>query len=185
MRTSIRVSALALLPLFACNSDRGSIPAELDTQNVEAHPIEGVANVHVYEGILTSGQPTAQGLAAAHAAGVRTVLNYRTAPEMEKLDFDEAHTVLDLGMEYVLIPWNGPDAFTDDVIDETRKVLNDSPRPILFHCGSANRVGGSWIAWRVLDGGVDLEQAVAEAKEIGLKTPEYETKAREYVARHK
>jgi len=34
-----------------------------------------------------------------------------------------------------------------------------------------------------LDEGVALEAAVTEAKTIGLKTPEFETKARDYVAR--
>ena len=35
-----------------------------------------------------------------------------------------------------------------------------------------------------LDGGLTLDEAAAEARTIGLKTAEYEAKARDYVARH-
>jgi hypothetical protein len=53
-----------------------------------------------------------------------------------------------------------------------------------LHCASANRVGAVWIPFRVLDQGIELEAAVAGAKAIGLETPEYEAKARDYVERH-
>jgi hypothetical protein len=53
-----------------------------------------------------------------------------------------------------------------------------------LHCGSSNRVGAVWLPWRVLDGGVEVEKAVAEAKPIGLKKAEYEEKALDYIKRN-
>jgi len=70
---------------------------------------------------------------------------------------------------------------TPKVFDKARKLLRTSEKPILLHCSSANRVGAVWIPFRALDMGIPLEQAVEEAKTIGLKTPAYEEIARQYV----
>ena len=40
-----------------------------------------------------------------------------------------------------------------------------------------------WLPWRVLDGGLSYDEALAEAKTVGLKSPLYEEKAREYIER--
>ena len=63
-------------------------------------------------------------------------------------------------------------------------MFNTVERPALVHCGSANRVGAVYLPWRVLDGGLSVEDALAEAKVVGLKTPMYETKALDYIKRH-
>ncbi len=39
------------------------------------------------------------------------------------------------------------------------------------------------IPWRVLDGGIELEDAVKEGKTVGMKNPDYEAKARDYIKR--
>lgn len=41
-----------------------------------------------------------------------------------------------------------------------------------------------WMVWRVLDGGISFEEALAEAQEIGLRTEAYAEKAADYVRRH-
>lgn len=48
--------------------------------------------------------------------------------------------------------------------------------------GAADRAAAQWIPFRVLDQGVDLETAVAEAYERGLASEEHEAAARAYVA---
>jgi len=74
---------------------------------------------------------------------------------------------------------------TDAKIDETRELLRTAERPMLMHCSSANRVGAMWMAYRVLDEELDVEAAAAEAKVVGLRSPVYEQKIRDYIARHK
>jgi protein tyrosine phosphatase (PTP) superfamily phosphohydrolase (DUF442 family) len=88
-------------------------------------------------------------------------------------------------MGFVRIPWNGPGELSDEIFDAARDQLRGAARPLFLHCGSGNRVGAVWIPYRVLDQGVELEAAVAEAKVVGLKTPEFEAKARDYVARRR
>ena len=40
-----------------------------------------------------------------------------------------------------------------------------------------------WMVWRVLDGGITIEEALEEAKELGLRTEAYAEKAADYIRR--
>lgn len=142
-----------------------------------------IAPLHEQGGVWLAGQPGPEDLALARDAGVRTVFNLRH--EREIRGFDEPTVVAELGMRYVSLPWNGPAELNDDVFDRARAVLDTAERPLLLHCASANRVGAVWLPWRVLDCGLAVEDALAEARTIGLRTPEYEEKALDYVARRR
>ena len=187
-------SVLPLLVLLGACLGVGALPGCTSRDRTERHEpraaeadapvpaqLGSIGNVHRFGDVWLAGQPRAEDLALAQERGVRTVLNLRHESEIR--GFEEPLVVTELGMRYVSLPWNGPDELTDDVFDRARAVLDTAERPLLLHCGSANRVGAVWIPWRVLDGGISVERAVAEAREIGLETPEYEAKAREYVAR--
>ena len=137
--------------------------------------------IHEFGGVFLAGQPTPEGFAEAQKAGVRTVVNLRAANE---LDWDEKATVVELGMQYVHVPVASADALTDDVFQQMRQLLKDkTKRPMLVHCFSAGRVGATWLAHRVLDDGLTVEAAVAEAKTIGLKKEDFIAKATDYVRR--
>lgn len=155
----------------------------ITTEQLEPYSCGTISRLHTLGGIFLASQPAPADFEQAKEGGVVTVLDLRH--DRERPDFDERAFVTELGLQYVQLPWNGPDELTDEVFDEGRRLLSTLERPLLFHCGSANRVGALWIPWRVLDGGLDLEEAVAEAKVIGLKTPAYEARAREYVASHR
>lgn len=155
----------------------------IESSTLVAVEVPGVRNVHAMNGLLFAGQPDPDGVQALYTLGVKSVLNSRTQPEMDKAGFDERAVVEGLGMSYVHLPWNGADQLSDDVLDRTREFLRDAPRPALYHCASANRVGAGWIAYRVLDEGVDFETALAEGRTIGLRTEDYVGKVRDYVAR--
>lgn len=137
--------------------------------------------IHEFGGVFLAGQPTPEGFSEAQKAGVRTVVNLRADSE---LDWDEKATVVALGMQYVHVPIASADALTDDVFDQMRRLLKDkAKRPMLVHCFSAGRVGAAWLAHRVLDGGLTVEAAVAEARKIGLNSENFIAKATDYVKR--
>lgn len=169
--------------LTACAAPPAEPPAHTAkvTEVLEPYECGSITRMHTVGGVFLASQPKAADLEQAKHGGIRTVVNLRHASEMP--EFDEAQAVSDLGMHYVSLPWQGAAELTDDVFDRARKVLATAERPLLVHCASANRVGAVWIPYRVLDDGVELEAAVAEARTIGLKTPEFEAKARDYVAR--
>ena len=116
------------------------------------------------------GQPTPDDLALAKAQGLKSVISLRTAGE---IDWDEGKAVQDAGMTFHGVPFKAPETLTDEVFDQALGLLNDEAnQPTLLHCKSANRVGAIWFAHRVVNEGVDPEQALAEAKTVGLRSAE-------------
>lgn len=156
--------------------------AAITTETLEPYSCGDITRLHTLGGVFLASQPSAADFEQAKAGGVKTVINLR--PDSEQSGFDERGVVAGLGLAYVHLPWNGAEQLTDEVFTRARELLSTAERPILVHCASANRVGALWIPWRVLDGGLALEEAVTEAKTIGLKTADYEAKARDYVARN-
>jgi protein tyrosine phosphatase (PTP) superfamily phosphohydrolase (DUF442 family) len=133
------------------------------------------------EGVGTAGQPEPRHLEQLADAGYRTILDLRGSDEDR--GFDERAKATDAGLTYLNIPVGK--SLPDGAIDRVRAVLADtSNRPLLVHCGSASRVGGSMIPYLVLDEGMDPEEAVRKAKEIGLASEDLERDALDYVERH-
>lgn len=142
-----------------------------------------IRNLNQIDDIYLAGQPQPEYFAQAEKQGLATVICLRD--ESEITGFDEGKIVDERGMTYVNIPFQGPEELTDSVFDEVRQQLVSADRPILIHCGSANRVAAVWIPFRVLDEGLAWEEALAEAKSIGLRTPAYEERAKAYIEKVK
>jgi uncharacterized protein (TIGR01244 family) len=142
-----------------------------------------IARVHRLADVYLAGQPTAEDLAEAKKLGIKTVLNLR--PDAELKGFDERSAVEAAGLAYVHIPFSGADDLNDEIFDKAREQLKTVERPLLFHCASANRVGALWLPYRALDNGITYDAALAEAKQVGLRAPGMETKAKDYIERHK
>ncbi|MCA9002604.1 MAG: hypothetical protein KDB61_11820 [Planctomycetes bacterium] len=183
--TLLLVSSLLGCVMVSCNSN-GSEP-DAGPSNL-AEPVQAM-DVLVREGmnklakkgdVYLAGQPSPQDLAWFDQQGVGFVINLRKGSEM---NFDEEKICADLGMTYAELPWNGADELTDEVFDAGRSLLESAASPVLLHCASSNRVGPIWMAWQVLDRGADLETATQEAKLAGMRTPAYESMARDYIAR--
>lgn len=181
MFARLMLATVALSFSIALADDK---PAKIEKpKKLEPAKCGAVKQLHVLDDIYLAGQPTAEDFQEFKKRGVKSVLNLRTKDEM---DFDEAKTLKNLGLEYHHIPIAAPDALTDENFDKLRKLLNEKEqRPLLLHCASANRVGAVWLAHRVLDGGQTYEAALAEAKTVGLKAPAMEAKAKEYIAKQK
>jgi uncharacterized protein (TIGR01244 family) len=176
--------ALLSLALSAC---QGAEPESQEhrppmaAEALEPYECGTVTRLHTFEGIFLASQPSAADFEQASMGGIRTVINLRHDFEMP--DMNEQEVVQGLGLNYVHVPWNGPDELTDEILDALRMELGQAERPILLHCASANRVGAVWLAHRMLDGGLSADEAKAEAKVVGLKSPAYEAKVLDYVAR--
>jgi len=152
-------------------------PARSEHQ-LEAVGVGSTKNVHRLGNLWFAGQFPQEDVARWKAAGIRRVITLRQAGEV---DWDEPGQVRAAGMEFVDLGFREPETMSDEILDRLRALLADESTPTLLHCGSANRVGGAWIPFRVLDQGVSLEQAAAEAKEIGLRTTGYQDRAEAYI----
>jgi protein tyrosine phosphatase (PTP) superfamily phosphohydrolase (DUF442 family) len=79
------------------------------------------------------------------------------------------------GLDYVTIPFT-PTTLSATQIKEFRRLMRDSARrPVLVHCGAANRVGGIMLPYLMFDEGISQEEALALARKVGLHSPELET----------
>lgn len=177
------MKVIALLPLLlvmliqtGCQSDG---PSRAEVASVEPTSCGNIKNMHQVGDLYLAGAPTPDDYPLLKELGIKTVLSIRH--DKETPDLDDAKLVEAQGMTYVHLPWSGADQLTDDKLDAMRKVMREAERPMLFHCGSANRVGAGWLAYRVLDENVDLNTALAEAKTFGLRTPAYETITVQYI----
>lgn len=176
-RSSLRAVACGMLvALAACAS-----PASEPAPTLEAAPTARIMNEATYGAYVFGGMPDADALQSYKDAGVQRVVSLRTAGEPE--GYDEAATCAALGLEFERLPFDPSkaDAATvDPILDEFRAGPGDGT---LVHCGSGNRVAMLFAVHRVIDDGVDLEQALAEARAVGMKPGPAEEFVRAEVAR--
>jgi len=145
-----------------------------------AAQIGSIERLHALGDVYLASQPSPADLTAARAHGVVSVVNLRLPGELE---FDEGTVVTDLGMRYHNPAFNSPETLSDATLDDTRALLSAATeKPMLMHCASANRVGAVWLAHRVLDDGVDLDTALDEAHQVGLRSAPLEQRVREYIS---
>lgn len=132
--------------------------------------------------VACGGATDAASLEALKRDGFRTIVNLRLPTESgADLDRHLAEAVR-LALAHVHIPFNSqsPDP---QAVDQFLDVLADtSLLPVYVHCLSANRVGAMWLTKRVLQDGCTVEVAVAEARTIGLRSPDLEAFALKYIA---
>jgi uncharacterized protein (TIGR01244 family) len=153
-------ASMTLLMFFLALPGASQAPAPVPD---EAPPTFDILNARTpFEGVLTGGQVTEEALAAAAAAGYRTVVNLRTLEEEGA--WDETAVVEGLGMRFVHLPMAGGAGLTEDNARALAAVLDEPENyPVLIHCGSGNRVG-ALLALKAfqLDG-----KRAEEALEIG------------------
>ena len=131
--------------------------------------------------VYFAGQPAESDLAAYAKLGVKTVVNLRSAQEMEKVGYDEAAAASKAGMKYIHVPTGGT-APSDAELAKIFLALDQSDSAkVLMHCASSNRVGMVWSIYRGIKQGLSEEDAIAEGKAAGLKAPGLEKAAREKI----
>lgn len=125
---------------------------------------------------LVSGAIDAADVGRIRAAGVKHLINLRTAEEIQ--GFDEARIATDLGLEYHAIPIAGAQSLTrenaqrlDELLDQVGDELT------LIHCASGNRVGALIAVREAWIKGQPTEAAIAEGKRWGLTSLEEAVRA--------
>jgi uncharacterized protein (TIGR01244 family) len=139
-----------------------------------------IQKVHICGTLYLASQFSAEDLNAIRAVGIRRVISLRTA---EELQWDEQAAVEAAGLAFVAVPVRDAAALGDAEFDRVRDLLAQMDEPTLLHCDTSDRVGAVWLSWRVLDEGVPLETAVAQAKIAGLRSDDLLDKALRYIRR--
>jgi protein tyrosine phosphatase (PTP) superfamily phosphohydrolase (DUF442 family) len=134
-------------------------------------------------GLVTGGQPGVEHLAALKRAGCDVVIDMRDP--MEPQPFDAPQAVRAAGLEYVnlTVPHTVPE---DRTFDEVRRSVTDLAargRSAFAYCNSGNRVGAVLIPHFVLDLGLEADEAVTRAMQMGTRSAELVEGALDYVRR--
>ena len=158
--TAIPAIVLLLAAASAVAQEPIHAPKKLDRQDFQA----AIADVGP---AFVAGQPTADALRSMKAAGVTTVINLRTQPEMDnrqQVPFDEEALVKELGMKYVHIPLGRPDTpYTPAAVTAVNEAMKAAGGKVLLHCTVAWRASHMWAAYLTTYRGY----SVADAKKAG------------------
>lgn len=116
-------------------------------------------------GVWTAGQPSRENLEQAKDAGFNSVITL--CPQGE-CGWDEKTVVEQLGMRYSCIPISSGGDLSEASARALHVELESSPRPVLVHCGSANRVGALFALKAHFVDGHPPETALDHGRRAGL-----------------
>jgi uncharacterized protein (TIGR01244 family) len=152
---------LALFVAASLAASAAEIPASIDRTEIPNYQKLG-------PGLAVAGQPSPDALKKVGAMGFRTAVSLRIPAEGSEGD---RRAVEEQRLRWVSVPV-APGTFTKKDVEEVAKVLDDpSAGPVLLYCSSSNRVGGVWAVYQVMKG-KSPEEALAEGKKAGLKSPQ-------------
>ena len=126
----------------------------------------------VGDDMFIGGQPTEKALREMKAQGVTTVINLRTPPEItpERIGFDEAKLVAELGMKYVHVPMRGAEgdmAYSPANLKKVTDAIDAADGKVLLHCTIAWRASHVWAAYLIQHGVSDAD-ALRHTRAINL-----------------
>lgn len=178
MKLALRLTLLVLVGwAFLSLTKTSTAPPELVPVS-----IGDIESAHRKGNILLAGQPAQADLQTLKDRGYGTIINLRKEDEIH---WDESAVAQELKLRYVHLPFQNADELTDDLFDEAITTLSEQDLgPTLLHCGSCNRVGAIWYAYRVLEEGATAEEAEQEARAAGMRSSWLLDTAQDYVRRH-
>jgi uncharacterized protein (TIGR01244 family) len=176
-RAARSLAALVLIASLAtitsCASLRGDADADARAEKPAAAALvataSGVTLNMPKPGLYTAGQPAAGDWAALADAGVRTVVNLRTAKEMQGRD--ERSEVAAAGMRYIEIPVDGAGGISSENARRLNEALASARGDVLVHCATSNRAGGL-LAVALAQQGMGADDALAIGRAAGMKSTE-------------
>ncbi|MGQ0714646.1 MAG: beta-lactamase hydrolase domain-containing protein [Gemmatimonadaceae bacterium] len=121
--------------------------------------------------LIMGGQPTERALREMKKQGVTTVINLRMPQEMERIGFDEAKLVTDLGMKYVHIPMRGANdeyGYSPQTLRKFANAMKAADGKVLLHCTVAWRTSHLWAAYLIQEHAVPDSVALAHTRAVNL-----------------
>lgn len=145
----------------------GTVPAPvaLDTRGLFQDKFARVG-----DDVFIGGQPTERALRELRDQGVTTVVNLRSPPEMERVSFNEAALVKELGMEYVYLPMRGtPELpYSPAAVKAFAEAMSNAKGKVLLHCTIAWRASHLWAAYLIQYRNVPVATALQQTRMINL-----------------
>ncbi|WP_442505511.1 hypothetical protein SH528x_004302 [Novipirellula sp. SH528] len=157
--------------------DRDSVAT---SHKLETHELGDTRNVLRFGNVILAGQPNQDLFSEFKQRGITTVLTLREPVELE---WDEKQVTEAAGLRFFQLPVQGPDDLSPEMFDKSLEIIRTAKddAKVLVHCAAASRVGAVWMAHRIIDGKLSVDEARKEARQVGLRAPVMEAKVLEYV----
>jgi uncharacterized protein (TIGR01244 family) len=187
IRTMLPMAAAMALAAAALACENTRPPADTGATAATAEqpadaPLPGAANYSRVDATVACGGATpADSLPHLREMGFNAVINLRQADESGAEIETARRTAEDAGLRYVHIPMNGSNPQPETADAFLAAVQDPANSPVYIHCGTANRVGAMWLIKRVVVDGWDVDRATQEARQIGLRSPQLEQFALDYI----
>jgi uncharacterized protein (TIGR01244 family) len=159
-----KTAALALVLFLGSGvAAAAGIPEKLDALNYQ----------RLSPTLAAAGKPSREALDSLKAAGFTTAVDLRQPAEGVA---SAKEAVEAQGLNFVSVPVS-PETFSLDDVLKVEAVLKDrNAAPVLLYCSSSNRVGAT-LAVVEYRRGRTKDEAIAEGKKAGLKSPAMEAAA--------
>lgn len=116
--------------------------------------------------LAVAGQVTSAQLRQIALDGYRSVLNLRS-PDEADFPSSESQEVEALGLQYIDIPVR-LDAIDHEILTQALQEIVTAKKPALVHCNNAAIAAALVLMHIAIRQGADLEQALKQAKGLGL-----------------
>jgi len=168
--------ALTSVFLMSC-SHYGKHPHSVE----QAKTIGTLKDLKRYGPLTFAAQPDKKTINSLKDQGYELVINLRHPSEFK--DFDEEKVVTSNDLSYYNIPlFTKNKKFSRKAIKDIHNIVKENHnKKIFIHCSSGNRAAAWLGAHLYLDHGVDLEESISTAKQVGMTKSKLETRLRKFL----
>ena len=135
--------------------------------------------------LTVAGQVTPEQLQQAAREGFKSILNLRS-PDEEGFLNDEQQQAEAVGLHYINIPVKLT-AINEELTTQVLQQIDELPKPVLIHCGTARRAGAMALMNVATRQGMTPEQVFERASQIGFDcsaNPQMKEFFKQYVEKH-
>ena len=178
LRILAATAAVVAAAAIADSQKSGPVELGIDAQAMPTpvEEFEGIRGGVFKDGrLFIAGQPNQEAFRRFKELGVSLVVNLRTPGEMndrERVPFDEAAFLEEIGLEYLHIPLGG-DAhpYTPEAVAAFATALEKHRGPVLLHCTIAWRASYLWVAYLIRSHDFEFADALDRGEAVAISPP--------------
>lgn len=176
-----QICSLVLLALAASCGGPDKRATSAVSARLQSSELGDMRNVSAIDGVWLGGLPSIDDLDLARRRGIERVIDLRI-PE-ETLDYDLRAECVRLNLQWVPVNLQAADDLPDSAVDLVLQSLSEPERKTLMFCGDGSRCAMFFAIHRVVRDGLDLEEALYEARCAGMQPGAPEDFVRSQVGR--
>ncbi len=152
---------------------------------VTKQTVPGITNLaHIQTTVACAGAITPESVAEVKKMGYASIINLREATEAGANIDAEAEAAKKAGIKFFHVPFNGGQPSPAAVDHFLKTIATPGAEPAFIHCAGGNRAAAMWFVKRAVLDKWSIDQAMAEAADLGFTNPALKTFMTDYVKTH-